>query len=122
MFFTIGFLACQILAIIGSQIETEWIFSLAGILTNLTRWHLQLENLENLIIVSQIWPNYPKDGCKSPFNLVEIIKTNLGFEEELEEFEGSFEEVEIVDIQNVEFFFRIFIFLVQFLLFLNIKN
>jgi hypothetical protein len=29
---------------------------------------------------------------------VELIQTNLGFEEELEEFEGSFEEDEIVDI------------------------
>jgi hypothetical protein len=48
--------------------------------------------------VSKIWPNYPKDGYKSPFNLVELIQTNLGFEEEFEEFEGSFEEDEIVDI------------------------
>jgi len=48
--------------------------------------------------VTKIWPNYHKDGCKSTFNLVELIQTNLGFEEELEEFEGSFQEVEIVDI------------------------
>ncbi len=34
MFLTIGFLACQILNIIGSQIETKIIFSLVGIFTN----------------------------------------------------------------------------------------
>jgi hypothetical protein len=48
--------------------------------------------------VSKNWQSYPKDGCKLPFNLVQLIKTNLGFEEEFEEFKGSFEEVEIVDI------------------------
>jgi hypothetical protein len=40
MFPTIGFLACQSLGIIGLQIETKWIFSLAGILTNLRRCRL----------------------------------------------------------------------------------
>ncbi len=34
MFPIVGFLACQILGIVGSQIETEMIFSLIGILTN----------------------------------------------------------------------------------------
>ncbi len=98
MFLTIGFLARQILSIVGSQIKTKRIFSLVGILTNLRRCHLQSENLEILIFVSKNWQSYPKDGCKSPFNLVELIQTNLGFEEELEEFESSFEEDEIVDI------------------------
>jgi hypothetical protein len=37
MFPTIGFLICQILRIVGSQIEIERIFSLAGILINLRR-------------------------------------------------------------------------------------
>jgi hypothetical protein len=48
--------------------------------------------------VSKTWPNDPRDGCKSPSNLVELIQTNLGFEEELENFEGSSERDEIVDI------------------------
>jgi hypothetical protein len=55
-----------------------------GILTNLRRYHLQSENLENLIFVNKNWPNDPKNGCKLPSNLVELIETNLGFEEELE--------------------------------------
>jgi hypothetical protein len=41
--------------------------------------------------VSKNWPSNPRDGCKSSSNLVEIIQTNLGFEEELEEFESSFD-------------------------------
>ncbi len=42
------------------------------------------------------WPSDPKDECKPPSNLVEVIQINLGFEVELEEFEGSFEQDEIV--------------------------
>jgi hypothetical protein len=40
MFFIVGFLPCQILSIVGSQIETKRIFSLVGILTNLRRCRL----------------------------------------------------------------------------------
>jgi len=42
----IGFLTGQILWIIGSQIETERIFSFTKIFTNLRRFHLQAKNLE----------------------------------------------------------------------------
>jgi hypothetical protein len=42
--------------------------------------------------VSKNWPSVLRDGCKLPSNLV-----MLGFEEELEKFEGSFERDEIVD-------------------------
>jgi hypothetical protein len=49
------------------------------------------KNLEILIFVNKIWPSDPRDECKSPSKLVELIQTNLGFEEELEKFEGSFE-------------------------------
>ncbi len=41
MFPTIGFLAHQILSIVGSQIEAKIIFFLEGIFTNLKRCHLQ---------------------------------------------------------------------------------
>ncbi len=53
MFPIVGFLAQQILRIVGSQIETERIFSLAGIFTNLRRCRLQTENLEKLIFVNK---------------------------------------------------------------------
>ncbi len=44
------------------------------------------------------WPRDHRDECKPPSNLVELIQTNYGFEEELEKFEGSYEQDEIVDI------------------------
>jgi hypothetical protein len=50
MFLTIRVLACQILGIVGSQIQTERIFSLVGNLINLRRCNLQLKNLEKLIL------------------------------------------------------------------------
>jgi hypothetical protein len=43
------------------------------------------------IFVNRNWPSDPRDGCKLPSNLIELIQTNFDFEEELEEFEGSFE-------------------------------
>jgi len=48
--------------------------------------------------VSKNWPSNPRDGCKPPSNLIELIKTYLSFEKELKKFEGSFERNEIVDI------------------------
>jgi hypothetical protein len=54
MFPIIGFLARQTLGIVGFQIETERIFSLAGILTNFKRCRLQTKNLEKLIFVNKI--------------------------------------------------------------------
>ncbi len=41
--------------------------------------------------MSKNWPIDPRDGCKLSSNLVEIIQTHLGFEEELDEFENSFD-------------------------------
>jgi len=63
MFFTIGFLARQILTFVRFQIETKIIYSLARILTNFRRCHLQSENLEKLIFVNKNWPNDLKIGC-----------------------------------------------------------
>jgi hypothetical protein len=45
-----------------------------------------------------------------PSNLVELIQTNLSFENDLENFEGSFEWDETVDISNVEKKIKIFNF------------
>jgi hypothetical protein len=40
IFCMVGFLACQILGIVGSQIEIERIFSLVRIFINLRKCHL----------------------------------------------------------------------------------
>jgi hypothetical protein len=64
--------------------------------------------------VNKSWQSVLNIGCKQPFNLMKLIQTNIGFQEELEEFEGSFEQDEIVDIYNVEKKFTKFHFFVQF--------
>jgi len=47
--------------------------------------------------MSKNWPSDPRVGNKSPSNLVELIQINLDFEDELENFEGSFEHDEIIN-------------------------
>jgi hypothetical protein len=97
MFPTIGFLAGQILGVVGSQIETKRIFSLVGIRTNLRRCRWQTKNLEKLTFVNKNWPNDLKIGCKSPSNIVEFLERDVDLEEEFEEFEGEFEMKEVVE-------------------------
>jgi hypothetical protein len=46
MFFIMGLLEQQILGIVGLQIEIKCIFSLIGVLANLHRCILQINNLE----------------------------------------------------------------------------
>ncbi len=93
----VAFLERQILGTIGSQIETERIFSLTRILTNLKRCRLQSKNLDKLIFISQNWHNDPRLRCKTPSNFVEFIEKDKIIEEELEETEREFEKEEIVD-------------------------
>jgi hypothetical protein len=97
MFLTVGFLAEQILGVIGFQIETKRIFSLFGILINFRRCRWLTENLEKVIFVNKNWPNDLKIGCKSPSNLVEFLERDVDLEKELEEFEGEFEKEEVVE-------------------------
>jgi hypothetical protein len=83
MFSIIGFLACQILNIVGSQIELEF-FSLVNIFAKKSKCHLQSRNLGKLICVNKNWPNDSKIGCKPPSNLMELIQTYLDFKGVLE--------------------------------------
>jgi hypothetical protein len=80
VFLTSGFFICQILGILGLEIETENIFSLTNILTNLWRCDLPLNNLERLIFTSENWPNDPRIDFKPPSNLVEMIEKDLDCE------------------------------------------
>jgi hypothetical protein len=52
--------------------------------------------------VSKNWPNNPRVGS-FPTNVIELVEVDVQFEEELEEFEGSFDRDEMVDM----FFFHI---------------
>jgi hypothetical protein len=53
-------LAKQILEILNSQIEIEWLFSLVGVLTTLR----QVKNLNKIIIVAKNWLDDPCANCK----------------------------------------------------------
>jgi hypothetical protein len=44
-------------------------------------------------------PNGPKVGCTFPSNVVDLIETNVDMEEEFKEFEGNFEQNEILKIR-----------------------
>ncbi len=98
MFLKIGFLVCQIIGIVKSQIEIERFFSLMGTLTNIRRQHLQLNNLEKLIFMNKNWSSDRRVDWKSLCNLVEAIEKDLNLKEELKEFERVFEEDEVLDI------------------------
>jgi hypothetical protein len=45
----VGFVAQQTLGIVGSQIETKWVFNIVGICTNLQEFRLGMDNLEMVI-------------------------------------------------------------------------
>jgi hypothetical protein len=97
MFLTFAFLACQILSIVGSQIETKGFFSLTRILINIKRCNLQLDNLDTLIFLKTNWPNDPRIGCKS----MEIIDINAKLEDKLKKIEGTFERDEILEMKFI---------------------
>ncbi len=80
MFPIVDFLANQISSIVRSQIKIKRFFSLRGILTNLRRCRSQPYNLEKMIFINKNWSIEPRDGCKPPFNLVELIEKDLDFE------------------------------------------
>jgi intracellular sulfur oxidation DsrE/DsrF family protein len=88
------FFSKQILGLIGSQIDIERIFSIIHILTNLEKYHLQLENLENLISMTKNWPNDVRVGVQAHSSMLELINCELDFKE-LDEFQNSFELEEL---------------------------
>jgi hypothetical protein len=58
----VGFVARQILDIVGSQIEVERVFNIVGICTNLRRSWLGIDNLEMLISIYKNWSNDARVG------------------------------------------------------------
>jgi len=57
-----------------------------------------IRNLEKLIFVHKNWPNDCRVSCKSPSNLSELIGIYASLEEELEQFKGTIERNEIMDL------------------------
>ncbi len=69
-----GFLAKQILGILSSQIKIERVFNLANVLITLKCCHLQVENMDWIIMVVKNWPDDPHHNCKPNTNLKEYLK------------------------------------------------
>jgi hypothetical protein len=55
-----------------------------------------IKNFKKFIFVNKNWLNDCRIGCKSPFNLLELIGIDANLEEELEQFERAFERDGIV--------------------------
>ncbi len=71
---------------------------MGGILVNLIRCHLQLENLKKLSFLKIHSFNDSRVGCKYPSNLLKLIGIDVDLEKELEQFERTFERDEIVNL------------------------
>jgi len=63
MWLNVAWLARQILAIPRSQIETERILNVAGVLTSFRKCPLEVENLDSLLMIYKNWPNDARAGC-----------------------------------------------------------
>jgi hypothetical protein len=63
----------------ASQVETEKIVSIFGILTTLRRCRLQIDNLDKLIFVNKNWSSDLHVGCLKLFDLATIceVKSDL---------------------------------------------
>ena len=91
---SVAFLARQILAIPGSQIETERIFSIAGVLTSLRRCRLGLNNLDSLIMINKNWPEDSRHECEIT-SVVKDVKEYFAKEmEQVDDFEAEIEEAD----------------------------
>jgi hypothetical protein len=88
---SVSFLARQILAIPGSQIETERIFSIASVLTSLRRCRLGLNNLDSLIMINNNWPDDSRRECE----VTEVVKDVKDyFAKEMEIVDEAEDEIE----------------------------
>ena len=90
---TVAFLARQVLGIVGSQIETERVFSIAGVLTALRRCRLGSKNLDQLVLLVKNWLDDPREGCAAK-TLDDFGDEEAKLIEQLEEeFEGEMDNL-----------------------------
>jgi hypothetical protein len=59
----ISFVARKVFRILGSHIEIERIFSIAGVLTSLHHCRLGVENLDKLVIIMKNWSSNARVDC-----------------------------------------------------------
>jgi hypothetical protein len=61
-FYYVGFVVCEILGIVGSQIEAERVFNIASMYMNLHHFRLGIDNLEMFINIYKNWPEDVRVG------------------------------------------------------------
>lgn len=94
---SLSFLACHILAIPRSRIETEHIFSVASVLTSLCHCHLGLSNMDSLLMIYKNWPDNTRAHCKSaPNNVQEFFEPEFRL---LDDYEDNLEDTAYFDEQ-----------------------
>jgi hypothetical protein len=94
----VAFLAKQIMGILSSQIEIKWVFSLVGVLITLRCSHLQLENMDRIIIVVKNWFDDLCVNCKPHLNFKQYLKTKKSLAKDnynLMEEHNLFEKLEV---------------------------
>ncbi len=57
-------------------------FSLINVLTTLKHCHLQVQNLDQIIIIINNWPNDPRQNCTPNGNLKDYLKVEVILVEE----------------------------------------
>lgn len=109
-------LAKQMLGILGFQVETKRMFSLASVLKTLRCCHLQVENLDKIIIVVKNWSNDPCLNRTTDSNFKDYVKSEVALVEENYEFIEESEYFEELPCQWLHkwinlasFFFFIFL-------------
>jgi hypothetical protein len=80
MFSIVGFLARQILGIVGLQIEIKRIFYLVRILYQFEQMSFITRYFEKLIFPSNNWPNDARVACKVPSDFVKLIDFDFDLE------------------------------------------
>jgi hypothetical protein len=83
------------LGIPGSQIETERIFSVVGILSNLRRSKIGIDNLDILVMIYKNWPHDCRMGTSMYEHLADF------YAKESEALDDDV-EVELQDAQMLE--------------------
>ncbi len=92
----LGFLAHQVMEIVGSQIKVEWMFNMARVIIGLKQCQLGIENLDNIVLITKNW----HEDSRSSYTIGEKFKT---IEEYLNVEDNLFEKNEIL-IADFDFF------------------
>lgn len=51
------------MGIMGSWIETKWIFNMVGVIISLRWYYFGIEKLDNIVLIMKIWLKDPRSSC-----------------------------------------------------------